>query len=154
MLRFYPLIHILAKIAEGPAVETTIRHGCHVVRHQITAEQVALIDGDPEPAAFRLPGHTHRIAQASGKFAVLTGFGVNFPNGRAAFLLLKTIFADVTVGAHTDVKLAAIRAGNHAFGPVMVDFSGWQVGDFGALGGDTLSLIHISEPTRRTPISY
>jgi hypothetical protein len=46
-LGHYPIIHMLAIIAERPAVEGAVLHRCQIVRHEIAAEFVALIHHGP-----------------------------------------------------------------------------------------------------------
>ena len=65
-----------------------------------------------------------------------TGFDVHFPDCRAASFGLHAALSNVAVGAHRDVKLAAVGAGNQAFGPVVVDGAAWQVQHLDGRGAD------------------
>ena len=57
---------------------------------------------------------------------------VDFPDRGAALFCLQAVFADVAVGAYADIQLAAILAGHHVFGPVMVQRAAGQIDDRGA----------------------
>ena len=51
-----PRIDVLAVIAEWPAVKSAVAHRGDVIGDEITAELVALVDGDPQLVRLRLPG--------------------------------------------------------------------------------------------------
>jgi hypothetical protein len=46
--RLNPLVDVLAEVAVGPAVETAVLHRGQVIRHEIAAELVALVDHGPQ----------------------------------------------------------------------------------------------------------
>ena len=46
-LGLHALIDVLAEVAVGPPVESAVLHRGHVVRHQVAADLVALVDGGP-----------------------------------------------------------------------------------------------------------
>jgi hypothetical protein len=123
------VVHVAAVIAVGPAVEDAIAHRSQVVGHQVAADLVALVDHRPERAGPGRPAHAVGVAQAGGEHAVLAGFGVHFPNGGAAGFGLHAALADVAVGAHGHVELAAVGIGDDVFGPVVVDGAGRKVHD-------------------------
>ena len=54
-LRIDAAVEMLAKIAVGPAIKAAVLDRSHIVGNEIVAEFVALIDGDPQRAALRLP---------------------------------------------------------------------------------------------------
>src|SRR3954468_7008589 len=62
--RLYAIVDVRTEVAVRPAVESAVVNGGQKVRHEIVAEQVALIDNGPELTRLRLPGETVRIAQA------------------------------------------------------------------------------------------
>src|SRR5258708_31889358 len=61
------VVDMLAEIAVGPAIEAAVLYRGHVIRHQIIAKLVALVDGDPQCPALRLPTRPVRIAKAGGE---------------------------------------------------------------------------------------
>ncbi|MNP52405.1 hypothetical protein D3C76_1467990 [compost metagenome] len=124
---------MLAVIAEWPAIEGAIFHRGNVVRHQVAADFVALVDRCPQCATIWLPGHAVRVAQARGEDPVVAGGTIHFPDCRAALLLVQAVFADVAVGAYRDVQLAAVLAGDDIFGPVVIQRAPRQVDDFDRL---------------------
>src|SRR5260370_41385569 len=88
------VVDMLAEIAVGPAIETAVLYRGHVIRHQIIAELVALVDGDPQRAALRLPTRPVRIAKAGGEHAPLAGRTIDFEHRGAIGLGLDAVFAD------------------------------------------------------------
>src|SRR5689334_16321627 len=69
VLRLHAIVNVLSPVAEGPAIEGTLLHRGQIIRHQVTAELVALIDNGPQLAGLRLPTHPVRIAQAGSEHA-------------------------------------------------------------------------------------
>ena len=61
-LRFDARIDVLAIVAVRPSIEPAVAYGRHVIRYEIAAELITLVDGDPESAAVRLPRQTDWIA--------------------------------------------------------------------------------------------
>ena len=61
-LRLDTGIHMLTKITIGPSVKTTVSDGGHVIRHQVTAQLIALVHHCPECARVRFPRQAVWIA--------------------------------------------------------------------------------------------
>src|SRR5690606_19482462 len=121
VFRAHPVIHVLAPVGPGPPVEAAVAHGRQVVGHQVRADLVTLVDHSPELPAARLDGQCGGVAQAGGIGAVHAGFGVDLPDHGAVGLGDHAAFGDVAVGADADVQEAAVGAGGHRLGPVVVD---------------------------------
>ncbi len=56
---------------------------------------------------------------------------VDLPDRRSAFLRRQAVLTDIAVGADTHIQLAAVLAGHHIFGPVVVDTAARQVDHLG-----------------------
>src|SRR5471030_1884130 len=110
-LRIDADVNVLAVIAIRPAVETAVLYRGHVVRHEIVAEFVAFVDGDPERAALRLPRRSVRIANPRGEYAPRAAGAVHLKNRRTVGLGLDTVFADIAVGADGSIQFGAVGAG-------------------------------------------
>ena len=128
-LRLDTGIDVLAVIAVGPAVKSSILHRGHVIGHEVVAEFVALVDHDPQRAALRLPGRTVRVAQARSEHTRFAGGAVDFEYGGAIGLVVDAVFADIAVGADRGIKLRPIRARGQILGPVVVERASGQVRD-------------------------
>src|ERR1700744_240975 len=111
---------MLAVIAIGPAIEGAVLDRGHVVRHEVAADLVALIDRGPERAARRLPAESVRVAQARGEDPVRAGRDLDLPDRGAAFRGLHAVLADIAVRTDRDIELGAVGAGRDVLGPVMV----------------------------------
>src|SRR6185503_12846781 len=85
-LRLDALVDVRAVVAVGPAVEGAVAHSSEVVRHEVVAELVSLIDYRIQRAGLRLPGEAVRVAQAGGEDAVLAALRVDLPDRCATFL--------------------------------------------------------------------
>ena len=68
----YSRVEMLAEITIGPAIEGTILHCRHVIRHEIGTELIALIDDRPPCAGLWLKGKPVRIAQSAREDAPST----------------------------------------------------------------------------------
>ncbi|SOZ09699.1 protein of unknown function (plasmid) [Cupriavidus taiwanensis] len=147
--RLHALVHMLAVVAVGPAIEAAVAHRGDVVRHQVAADLVALVDGGPQHARDRLPRHAIGVAQPAGKDAVLAGAALNLPDRGAAGFLVHAVFAHVAVRAHGHVKLAAIAAGDQALGPVMVERPAGQVDHLLRRGADFGLAVLVREAQQR-----
>src|SRR5437867_2089484 len=64
MAVFQPRIMVLAHVIPRPAVESSVLHVRGVIRHEIVAQGVALVDRSPKLASLRVEGQTNRIADA------------------------------------------------------------------------------------------
>ncbi|MNF94160.1 hypothetical protein D3C84_768600 [compost metagenome] len=64
---------------------------------------------------------------------MITGGAIHFPDRRTSLLLIHAVLADVAVRAYRDVQLAAVLAGNHIFGPMVIQCPARQVDDFDRL---------------------
>ena len=62
-------IFVVAHVIPGPAVESALLHARDVIRHQIVAQAVALIGGDPQIARVRIHRQPHAVADARRKGA-------------------------------------------------------------------------------------
>jgi acetoin utilization deacetylase AcuC-like enzyme len=122
------VIDVLAVITIGPAVKATIFYGCHVIRHEIAAQFVTFIDGGPELVCDGVPIKTNGVAEARSEDARIARAPIDFENGSAVDFLVHTVFTDIAVGSDTDIKLAAVRAGDQAFCPVMIELAAGKVG--------------------------
>src|SRR5207244_13152138 len=78
MLAFQAWIGVAADVIPGPAVESSVLNVGDVIRRQIVAQVVALIDRAPKFASFRLHGNADRIANAPGKHAFSRSARVEF----------------------------------------------------------------------------
>ncbi len=120
-LRLDAGIDVLAEIAVGPAVEATVLHRRHVIRDEIGTELVALVHHRPQRAGLRLEAEPVRIAQAACEDAPAPAGAVDLEDRGAVVLGLHAFLGDVAVGADAGIELRAVRTGDQALGPVMVD---------------------------------
>jgi hypothetical protein len=127
-LRLDAIIDVLAKIAVRPAIEAAIQHRSHVIRHQVAADLVALVDDDPELTALRIPRQAVRIAQAGGEETRLFRGEIDLQHGGAVLLFLQPVLADIGIGSDRRIELRAVLRGGHVLGPVVVPPRG-QVDD-------------------------
>ncbi len=128
--RLHAFIHMLAVVAVRPAVKRAVFYRSQVVGHQIAANLVALIDHRPQGACAGRPTQAVRVAQARRKDAVSARDAVDLPDRGAAGFRFHAAFADVAVGAHRDIQLAAVRTCNDVFRPVVIDRPARQVEQF------------------------
>jgi hypothetical protein len=110
---------VLTPIAVRPAVEATILHRCQIIRNQVAAELVALVDDRPELAAH--PRHSVGVAQAGRVEALLARVEVNLPDGGATLLLVDAVLGGIAVRAHGGIEPLAVRTGDDVLGPVMIE---------------------------------
>ena len=103
--RLHPPIDVLAEIAVRPAIEAAVLYRGQVVRHQIGADLVTLVDDGPQLAAVRFPLQPGRVAQAAGEDTAGARGGVHFQHGGAPVLYGQAVFGDVAVGADADIQL-------------------------------------------------
>src|SRR5262249_25091653 len=85
-LRIDPLVDVLAEVAVWPAVEGVALDRGQVVRDQIAAEFVALVDNRPEHARLWIPVEPVRIAQAACKDAIGALLRIHLPDGSSIAL--------------------------------------------------------------------
>src|SRR5690606_22892397 len=104
-----------------PAVEAAVADRGQVVGHEVRADLVALVHHRPELAAAGLDGERGRVAQAGGIGPVHAGGHVDLPDHGAVLLGGHAALGDVAVRADADVQVAAVGAGRHRLGPVVVD---------------------------------
>ncbi len=130
-LRLHALVHVLAVVAVGPAVEAVFLHRGQVIGHQVGTDLVALVGHRPQLASARLQVQAGGVADARCVDAAATGGHVHFQHHRAAVFDSQPVLGDVAVGAHAHVQLAAIGARAQILGPVVVDGAG-QVGELAA----------------------
>lgn len=92
-----------------------------VVRDQVRADFIALVDDGPQGACLRLPSKAVWIAQATGEYPRTPCCPVHFPDRRAILLRLDAILGDVAVRADADIEQRAITAGDQAFCPMVIN---------------------------------
>ena len=112
-------VEVFSIVAVGPTVESTTPHRRDVVRHEIASKLVALVHRHPQ-LAVRLPRQADRISQTRGEDAMTAGYGIDFPNGRASFLLADSVLAGIAVGADGDVQLRSVGARDDVLRPMMI----------------------------------
>src|SRR6266446_3124687 len=100
-------IVMLADVAERPAVESAILYRRHVIRYQIVAEIVALIDGSPKRVCAGLPGQRGRIPQSRREDAETGSIRIVFADRGAPDVLS---FVVIRSRADSDVHLLAVPA--------------------------------------------
>src|SRR2546422_1057134 len=100
-------IVMLADVAERPAIESAVFHGRHVIRHQIVAEIVALIDGSPERVCAGLPRQRGGIPQSRRKDAETRSIRIVFADRGSPDILT---FVVIRSGADGDVHLLSVLA--------------------------------------------
>src|SRR5690349_19476977 len=76
----HPDVHMLAEVTVRPAVESTLANRGDVVRDQVTADLVALVDRGPQRPAPRVERDPDGVAQAAGELARRAGARVDLPD--------------------------------------------------------------------------
>ncbi|MNV07979.1 hypothetical protein D3C71_984340 [compost metagenome] len=114
------LIDVIAIVAPWPAIKAAISNRCHIVRHKVGAELVALVHNCPEFAGLRMECQPVRIAQAGGVDACGTRLSINLPDCGPAFFCLKPAFRNVRIRTDGNIEHAAVRTERHILRPVMV----------------------------------
>ncbi|KEZ16414.1 hypothetical protein CP98_04104 [Sphingobium yanoikuyae] len=76
------------------------------------------------------------------------GLAINLPDDGAIFLHRHAAFADIAVGADTDIEFRSVRTGCQRFGPVMIDARG-QSGHLDARRGDARFALAIGKAQQR-----
>lgn len=122
-LRIDPRVDILAEIAVGPSVKATVLDRRHVIRNQVRAEFVTLVNDGPKGRGLRFPTQSVGIAQAMRKNTEAARRSVDLPDRGAILLGLHTVLGDIAVRADADIERSAVLAGNEALRPVVVDRS-------------------------------
>jgi hypothetical protein len=107
-LRLDAIVDMLAVIAVRPAVEAALLYRGHVVRYEVAADLVALVDDDPELAAFRIPGQAVRIAQPGGEETRLFRGEIDLQHGGAILLFLQAVLAGVGIGTDRRIELRPV----------------------------------------------
>ena len=112
---------------------SAVAHAGQVVGDEVAAEFIAFVDHGPQRRVCRTgcwhPGQPVRVAQPAGKYAVLAAGHVHFPDRSTFCFSRHAALSDVAVGAHGDIELLAVGAGDEVLGPVVVDGAGGQLGD-------------------------
>ncbi len=114
-------VDMLAVIAPGPAVKPALANGGQIIRHEIAAELVALVDDGPELAGFRMEVQPVRIAQTRCEDARRPRAAIDLPDRGPALLRFETALGSVGIGADRRVEEAAVGTERQILGPVMVD---------------------------------
>src|SRR5205823_11905642 len=91
----HAVVHRLAPVAIGPAVEAAVAHRGQVIRRRLVAEAVALVDDGPEHACVGLPCKAYGVTQAAGEDAALSISKIELIDRSAAFLDLHAVLGDV-----------------------------------------------------------
>src|SRR5215208_1773364 len=84
-LGFDAMINLLTVIAEGPPVKGAVANSGHVIRHQVAAELIALVDHRPQRAGLWFPCHAHWIAKPRREDPMAARVRVDLPD-RSPFL--------------------------------------------------------------------
>ena len=130
-------ILVMAQVIPGPAVESSFFDAGDVIRHQIVAQAVALVGGNPQIARGIIHGHDRAVANAGRELAGwLAAFGVRHQNvsavafgtpggATAIFRFPKTyligsflfhVFRDVGAGADRNKHALAVLGKSHVAG--------------------------------------
>ena len=142
-LRLHPRIQVLAEVAVGPAVEAALPYRGQVVRDQVVADLVALVDDGPQLAGDRFPLQAGRVAQAGGVDAAAAAGDVHLENRRATVFDRRAVLGDVAVRTDAHVELAPVGTGEQRLGPVVVD-GVRQVGELHPQVGDPGFTRHVA----------
>src|SRR6202041_2022644 len=105
----------------GPSIEAAISNGGQIIRYQIRAKLIALVDDGPQRMSLRLELQPVRIAQPGGVLAMRPGGPIDLPDCCAANFRLNAVLRDVAVGADACIELSTVRARRQTLRPVMVD---------------------------------
>src|SRR5580700_3573535 len=136
-------IEVLAVVAVRPSIEGAVFHGRQVVRDQVRAKFVTLVDDGPERAALRLEGQSVWVAEAACKNAPASTRAIDFPDRSPIFLRLDAVLSDVAVGADADIKQRAVSTGRQALRPVVIDRAARQRRQRHAARGDSLVAVMV-----------
>src|SRR5690242_16877366 len=121
-LAFLTRVFMLAEIGKWPTVKSSLFYARKIVRDEIVAEQIALIDDRPEGFGLRFPIHADGVAQSVGKNSHTAAVGVDLQNSRPALILFPSIFfVDVRRGADRNVNLVTRWIGDQIAGVMAVD---------------------------------
>src|SRR3981081_183062 len=120
-LRMHARIDVLAVITEWPAVESPFPNRRDVIRHEIAAKLVALVNGDPELVCLRLPGEPDGIPKTRREDAMTSSGWIYLPDVGATFLLPDTVLPRVTVRSDRCVELGSVGTGDDVLRPGMID---------------------------------
>src|ERR1700683_1217633 len=81
ILRLDVRVDMLPVVTERKAIEGPRMQRGHIVRRQVVAELVALVDRHPKGASVRLPRQAHGVAQSGGINGMRAGRAVYLPHG-------------------------------------------------------------------------
>ena len=86
-LAFFARVFDLAEVRIRPAVESAVFNARQIIRNQIVAEQIALIDDRPQSLGWRLPIHADGVAQppANTRMPLPSGLISKIPARRGSF---------------------------------------------------------------------
>ena len=120
-LAFLARILDLAKIGKWPTVKSSFLNAREIIRDEIVAEQIALVDDRPKGFGLRFPIHSDGVAQSIGENSHTAAVGIDLQNPRTTLIFFPSIFfIDVRRGANGDVNLLAPRIGDQIAGIVAV----------------------------------
>jgi hypothetical protein len=74
---------VIAEVIPRPAVKAVFTHARDVIRDQILAELVALVDGAPDFVGLGMHRQARAIAQAGGKDSSILSIGIEDEDGGA-----------------------------------------------------------------------
>ena len=127
VLGMHPDVHVLAVIAVGPPVKAAVLDRGQIIRDQIVAQLVTLVDHGEQRLAAGVKGQPVGIAQSGGIKPLCPADRIDLPDRRAALFSLKPFFDNIRVGPDPDVQLRAIGAGDQILGPVVIDRATGQI---------------------------
>ena len=133
-LAFVARILMVAEIVPGPAIEGARRHVRYIVRRQVVAESIALVDGAPERAGSWLDRKARTIANAGrvdalvlalriegedvGAALLVAERGADRRLGDVGLILARRAFCDVAAGADRNEQRLVIGRESEVARPV------------------------------------
>src|SRR4051812_45063509 len=106
MFAFKARILVCSGVPPGPPVESPFLHVGDVVRHEVIAESVTLVDRGPQLARFGMDGYANRIANPRGIDSLARSIRIELNDVGTIFFL--SVITDVFVRANRDVHLLTI----------------------------------------------
>src|SRR5580698_735978 len=96
-------VEVLTVITVGPAIESTVLNGRHIVGDEVRAEFIAFVDHRPERAGFWLEAEAVWVSEPTCEDAPATRRTIDFPNCCTILFGFKTVFDNIAVGANADI---------------------------------------------------
>src|SRR5581483_3647138 len=110
-----PRIFMSTDVRVRPSIESAVVDFRHIVRHELVAETIALVDRRPERSCFRLERETNRIAQSAGERARTAAIRLHDYDRCASHVALDVHIAG---GTDRDKQLRAVAAEEDVAGDV------------------------------------